>query len=76
MLSAVAFSGVSSTIPANLERQNLYVTARYVMIGCAFSSALLSPSRVPSTALMMTDDVVFNGIYVTDAVTPQCWVML
>ena len=46
------------------------------MIGSGFNSAIDTPSSVPSAALMMTDAVVFSGIYVTDAASPQCSVML
>jgi hypothetical protein len=41
------------------------------MIGSAFRSAFDTPSSVPSAALMMIDDVVFSGMYVTDATRPQ-----
>lgn len=51
--------------------QNLYETARNEMIGSAFSSALLTASSVPSAALTITDEVVFSGIYVTEAIRPQ-----
>ncbi len=42
--------------------QNLYDSARYVMIGSAFSSAFDTASSVPSAALMIVDEVVFSGM--------------
>ncbi|MGF6938935.1 hypothetical protein OKW41_008097 [Paraburkholderia sp. UCT70] len=66
----------SGAATAENQIQNLYDTARKEMIGFALRSAFDTPSSVPSAALMMTDDVVFSGIYVTDATSPQCSVML
>lgn len=41
------------------------------MIGSAFRSDFDSASVVPSAALIVTVDVVFSGMYVTDATSPQ-----
>ena len=46
------------------------------MIGSAFRSDFDSASTVPSAALIVTVDVVFSGMYVTDAINPKCSVML